>query len=188
MTLIALIALAFAMSMDAFAAAVVQGANKSTINLRIALQTGIIFGTTEAITPILGYFIGTMAHAWVKTFDHWLSFLLLTGIGLHLLYETFFEKSDDKVEPKHVAFGKMALTAIATSIDAMVVGVSLAFLGANIWLSATLIGGATFLMTSLGVALGAKLGEQIGTFAQIFGALVLIGLGGFILISHLNTH
>lgn len=186
MSVFALILLAFAMSMDAFAAAIAQGTKQVNINLNTALKIGAVFGVTEMIAPTIGYFIGSFAQAWVENIDHWVSFVLLVGLGLHLLYETFFAK-DDNNQGQSDGFGKAILTAIATSIDAMIMGVSLAFLTVNIWLAACLIGGATFFMTSIGAALGAKLGEKIGKLAQIFGAVVLIGIGSFILFSHLSN-
>lgn len=203
MNLLALIALAFGMSTDAFAAAVVRGTSEAqltkttshTVTPKTALKIGMIFGMTEAITPIVGYFIGKFAHSWVQAFDHWLSFVLLVGIGGHLIYETL--KGDDEGAdaeadgndtPKSPSLAKTILTAIATSIDAMVVGVSLAFLGVNIWLASLLIGIATFIMASVGVFVGAKLGAKVGKIAQIIGGLVLIGIGGFILMTHLSHH
>lgn len=205
MNLLALIALAFGMSTDAFAAAVVRGtseaqlaksANSLTVTPKTALKIGMIFGMTEAITPIIGYFIGKFAHSWVQAFDHWLSFVLLVGIGGHLIYETLMDKEDseeadaeaDNDMPKSPSLAKTILTAIATSIDAMVVGVSLAFLGVSIWLASLLIGIATFIMASVGVFVGAKLGAKVGKIAQIIGGLVLMGIGGLILMTHLASH
>lgn len=205
MNLLTLIALAFGMSTDAFAAAVVRGTSEAqlakttshTVTPKTALKIGMIFGMTEAITPIVGYFIGKFAHSWVQAFDHWLSFVLLVGIGGHLIYETLMDKredegadveTDDNDTPKPPSLAKTILTAIATSIDAMVVGVSLAFLGVNIWLASLLIGIATFIMASVGVFVGAKLGAKVGKIAQIIGGLVLMSIGGFILMTHLASH
>lgn len=183
MNIIALIALAFAMSMDAFAAAIVQGVHKRTVSVATALKVGVTFGATEMLTPIVGYFVGRFAQTWVESFDHWLSFILLAGIGIHLIYETLSNQGDEM--PKPTSFAKTLLTAFATSIDAMIVGVSLAFLEVNIWLAGALIGLITFLMTSLGVSVGATLGKKVGKIAQMMGGVVLIAIGMFILVTHL---
>lgn len=188
MSIFALIALAFGISMDAFTASVVRGADiGNRPSFLYALKIGLVFGITEATTPILGYFLGKLAHHWVQAFDHWVSFVLLVGLGVQLIYETVSNKEMPDSTPAPTAT-KTFLTALATSIDAMVVGVSLAFAEANIWLSAILIGVATTLMAVIGVFLGARLGVTIGRPSQIFGGLVLIGIGSWILVSHLMTH
>lgn len=191
MNLAALSALSFGMSMDAFAAAVVRGSSDKSIapqglqRLFQALKIGLVFGVVETLTPIFGYFVGVLAHNVVQDYDHWVSFILLSGLGLHLIYENFAQADDD---PKgaNVSFAKTLLTAFATSIDAMIVGVSLAFLGVNIWLAALMIGIFSTLMATLGVYLGAKLGEKFSQYAGVVGGVVLILIGLFILLSHLQ--
>lgn len=193
MNIFALIVLSFAMSMDAFAASIVQGTKQTAISLQKALKIGAIFGITEMITPIFGYFVGKLAQHWVEQIDHWLSFGLLLAIGVHMLWEVWC--GDDAVEgaiidspnPAKTNHIQTILTAFATSIDAMIVGVSLAFLDVNIWQAAALIGLATFVMTSMGVFLGVRLGLRIGKWAQILGALVLMSIGTLILWTHLQA-
>lgn len=194
MNIFALSALSFSMSMDAFAVSVVRGATDKHIpsagfsRLMYALKIGVIFGTIETITPIFGYFIGTLAQQLVQDFDHWLSFVLLSGLGSHIIYESLTSQDNEVIEPKSTSFGKTILTAFATSIDAMVIGISLAFLNVNIWLAGLMIGVFTTIMATLGVFLGAKLYQKIGNKAEIFGGIVLILIGVFILISHLKLH
>lgn len=194
MNIFALSALSFSMSMDAFAVSVVRGATDKHIpsagfsRLMYALKIGVIFGTIETITPIFGYFIGTLAQQLVQDFDHWLSFVLLSGLGSHIIYESLTSQDNAVIEPKSTSFGKTILTAFATSIDAMVIGISLAFLNVNIWLAGLMIGAFTTIMATLGVFLGAKLYQKIGNKAEIFGGIVLILIGVFILISHLKLH
>lgn len=194
MNIFALSALSFSMSMDAFAVSVVRGATDKHIpsagfsRLMYALKIGVIFGTIETITPIFGYFIGTLAQQLVQDFDHWLSFVLLSGLGSHIIYESLTSQDNEAIEPKSTSFGKTILTAFATSIDAMVIGISLAFLNVNIWLAGLMIGAFTTIMATLGVFLGAKLSEKLGNKAQILGGVVLILIGVFILISHLTEH
>lgn len=180
-----LIGIAFGMATDAFAASVVRGTSHVTVRLTYALKVGLIFGITEMFMPLLGYFVGRLAHEWVAQIDHWISFVLLVGLGLHLLYETWQDKA--QIKEVSTSFGRTLLTAFATSVDALIIGVSLAFLGVNIWLACLLIGFASFVMSAAGVFLGSALGEKVGKIAQIIGALVLMLMGVFILISHLTA-
>ncbi len=199
MQLSALVALSFGMSMDAFAVALGRGAGLARPSLVAALKTGLVFGVIESLTPLLGYVFGVLAEDMVKTWDHWLSFVLLGGLGLHMLYEAFKGDDDtktkmqegkarvdiDQKKPTKNAPWILVLTAFATSIDAMIVGVTLAFLQVNIWLACALIGLATIVMVTLGTYLGHKLGEKIGKWAEVFGAMVLMGIGTSILLTHL---
>ncbi|MDO4449391.1 MAG: manganese efflux pump MntP family protein [Moraxella sp.] len=192
MNIITLAALSFGMSMDAFAASVVRGASADLSGnahnrLLQAFKIGIVFGIVEAITPVIGYYLGVLAQDLVQGFDHWVSFILLGGLGVHLIYEAMFGKDDDG-EPVKNSLAKTILTAFATSIDAMIIGVSLAFLEVNIWLASFLIGMATTIMATFGVYLGAKIGKEVGNKAQIMGGIVLIGIGIFILVTHLMAH
>lgn len=192
MNIVALSALSFGMSMDAFAAAIVRGSNDRQLaptgltRFIQALKIGLIFGVIETITPVFGYFVGILAHNVVQDYDHWVSFFLLSGLGLHLIYEALTHDSNDHDEPKQISLAKTILTAFATSIDAMIIGISLAFLNVNIWLAGLLIGCFTTIMATLGIYLGATLYKKIGNKAEIFGGIVLIVIGVFILISHLN--
>lgn len=188
-----LMALSFGMSMDAFAASISQGSTLEPLDhkkmLFSALRVGTVFGVVEAMTCVVGYFLGVMAEDWVSRFDHWVSFVLLGGIGLHLIYGSLFGEADKTIKPKLVKNTAImtVITAIATGIDSMIVGVSLAFLGVNIWFAATMIGIFTTVMATFGVCLGRRLGERIGKLFEILGGLVLIGIGVFILLSHLGV-
>lgn len=192
MNLITLTALSWGMSMDAFAASLTRGVaykegKNRSILLIYALKTGLIFGLIESIAPVIGYFIGTFAKNVVQNYDHWVSFILLSCLGVHTIHEALKQNKQGQVIEKNSLF-KTVLTAIATSIDALIVGVSLAFLEVNIWLAAGLIGCCTAVMVSLGVGLGVKLGEKWGKKAEILGGGVLILVGILILISHLIHH
>lgn len=194
MNIFALSVLSFSMSMDAFAVSVVRGTNDKKIpsaslaRLVYALKIGIIFGLIETATPIFGYFIGVLAQQVVQNFDHWVSFLLLSGLGLHIIYESLTSQNNQNREPKSTSLGKTILTAFATSIDAMVIGISLAFLNVNIWIAGVMIGLFTTTMVTFGVFIGARLYQKIGNKAELFGGIVLILIGIFILVSHLLQH
>lgn len=194
MNIFALSVLSFSMSMDAFAVSVVRGTNDKKIpsaslaRLVYALKIGIIFGLIETATPIFGYFIGVLAQQVVQDFDHWVSFLLLFGLGLHIIYESLTSQNNQNLEPKTTSLSKTILTAFATSIDAMVIGISLAFLNVNIWIAGVMIGLFTTTMVTFGVFIGARLYQKIGNKAELFGGIVLILIGIFILVSHLLQH
>lgn len=178
--------LALAMSTDAFAAAIGKGAALQKPKLSEALRMGLIFGIIEAITPLIGWAIGRAATQYVVAWDHWIAFTLLLILGLRMIYEGV--QVDDSVEekPTHHSFMVLAITALATSIDAMAVGVGLAFINVNIMATAAAIGFATFTMVTIGVMLGRVLGMMVGKRAEILGGVILIGIGSYILYEHLH--
>jgi manganese efflux pump family protein len=188
---IALLLLALSMSTDAFSVAISKGATLKNPHFTEALRMGVIFGTIESITPVIGWFIGHSATsfvdaAFIEAWDHWVAFVILCALGLHTLHEGL-KPNDEKAETltRH-SFFKLALTAFGTSIDAMAVGVSLAFIEVNLLLAAGLIGLATTVMVTLGVMLGKALGSLIGHKAEVFGGFMLIAIGAWILFSHLQ--
>ncbi|MBD9656253.1 manganese efflux pump MntP [Pseudomonas sp. PDM12] len=185
MSLLSLVFLAFAMSTDAFAAAVGKGASLHKPRFPDALRTGLIFGVIEAITPVVGWFIGQAAAGYVEEWDHWIAFTLLLLLGGHMIHAGLRPEADDTEEkPKSHSFWVLAATAFATSIDALAVGVGLAFVDVNIWVAALAIGLATMTMVTIGVMLGRLIGTAIGHKAEILGGLVLIGVGAAILYEH----
>lgn len=182
---IALLLLAFSMSTDAFAAAIGKGAALKKPHLTEAIKIGLIFGSIEATTPIIGWLIGKSASDYVESWDHWIAFSLLTVLGLHMIYDGIrTDKKSTQSETQKPLF-KTCLTAFSTSIDAMAVGISLAFIDVNIWVAAALIGLATTIMVVIGIMLGRALGAIIGSKAEIFGGLTLITVGAWILYNHL---
>ncbi|MDX2374130.1 manganese efflux pump MntP family protein [Psychrobacter sp. PP-21] len=188
---IALLLLALSMSTDAFSVAIGKGANLKNPRFTEALRMGVIFGTIEAITPIIGWLIGRSATsfvdaAFIEAWDHWVAFVILAALGMHMLYEGFKPSNEPVEAPRRHSFFKLAITAFGTSIDAMAVGVSLAFIEVNILLAAGLIGLATTVMVTLGVMLGRVLGSLIGHKAEVFGGFMLIAIGTWILLSHLQ--
>ena len=184
---VSLIFLALAMSTDAFAAAIGNGSSLHTPRLTEALRTGLMFGVIEAITRVIGWLIGQAATRWVAEWDHWIAFTLLVILGLHMIYNGL--KHDDEEEEKsgQHSFLILAVTAFATSIDALAVGVGLAFVDVNIWVAAGAIGLATMTMVTLGVMLGRVLGAVVGKRAEIVGGVVLMIVGSTILYEHLSV-
>lgn len=187
MNLYATLILAFGMSMDAFAAAIGKGASLHRPGLKEALRTGLIFGVIEALTPLVGWAIGLAASQYVMSWDHWVAFGLLFILGGRMIIEGMRKKACRPEEaPQSHGFWLLACTAIATSLDAMAVGVSLAFLQVNILTTALAIGTSTMIMATLGILLGRFLGPVMGKWAEIFGGVVLIGIGCSILFEHLG--
>lgn len=187
MNLASIALLSVAMSTDAFAAAVSKGAALTKPRWREALRTGAIFGSIEAATPVIGWLLGAAASDYVRAWDHWIAFTLLGVLGAKMLWEGL--KPDDDRDPpvsRH-GFLTLALTGLATSIDAMAVGVGLAFLDESIGPIALAIGFTTFAAVTLGVMLGRVLGSTIGKRAEVVGGLLLIGIGSAILYEHLTA-
>lgn len=157
MNLLTLSTLSFAMSMDAFAVAVVKGSMDKNPKFIHAAKNGLFFGIVEAIAPVIGFWLGSAASVYIKEYDHWIAFILLVLLGLKFLKEVL-TNNDKKIldetdnTSRHFIF--LLVTAIATSIDSVIVGVSLAFLSVNIYLAALLIGFFTTVMATLGLYLG----------------------------------
>lgn len=186
MNVISTAALALAMSTDAFAAAVGKGAALQKPQWSEALRTGAIFGTIETITPLIGWALGQAAAPFVERWDHWIAFVLLFMLGAHMIFKSFADDEVAEVQPRTHTFWALAATGLATSIDAMAVGASLAFVDANILVTAAAIGIATFSMVTIGVMVGRSLGDIAGKRAELVGGLVLIVIGSLILYEHLG--
>ncbi len=184
---ISLVFLALAMSTDAFAAALGKGAALHKPRLVEALRTGLIFGVIEAITPVIGWSIGQVATRFVESWDHWIAFVLLLVLGLHMIYNGLKQDDEEQEKPGQHSFLILAVTAFATSIDALAVGVGLAFVDVNILVAAAAIGLATTVMVTIGVMLGRALGTVVGKRAEIVGGLVLMVVGATILYEHLSA-
>lgn len=188
MSFLSIILIGFAMSTDAFAAAIGKGAAMQRPRFPEALRVGAIFGAIEAITPVIGWALGLAAAAYVTAWDHWIAFVLLGVLGLRMvragLRQDAPADADDDARPH--GFWTLAATGFATSIDAMAVGVGLAFLDVNILLVAGVIGVCTLVMVTTGVMLGRALGAIVGKRAEIIGGLILIAIGSVILYEHLS--
>ncbi|AMM24365.1 manganese efflux pump MntP [Variovorax sp. PAMC 28711] len=179
--------LALAMSTDAFAAAVGKGTALQKPRWSEALRTGAIFGVIEAITPLIGWALGYAASSYVKDWDHWIAFTLLSVLGLRMIVAALKAPDATAEKPTRHGFWLLAITGFATSIDAMAVGVGLAFLDVNILPVAAAIGLATFAMVTIGVMVGRLLGNIAGRWAEAIGGILLIGIGAVILYEHLTA-
>jgi len=185
MNLSATLLLAFGMSMDAFAASIGKGATLHKPKFSEAVRTGLIFGAIETLTPLVGWGLGMLASQFVLEWNHWIAFILLVFLGGRMIIEGFRGDSDEACEAPHRhGFWLLVTTAFATSLDAMAVGVGLAFLQVSIVTTALAIGCATFIMSTLGMMVGRFIGPLLGKRAEILGGIVLIGIGSEILWSH----
>ena len=185
MSPIAIAVLALSMSVDAFAAALGRGATAGRGRLGDAMRTGLVFGSVEAITPVIGWGAGVLAAGTIRSIDHWIAFGLLALVGGRMLLEAF--RRDEAEEPAGRSFWMLLATAVGTSLDAMAVGVSLAFLEVNIWVIAAAIGFATFCLATGGMLAGRLLGRRFGRYAEMLGGVALIILGVTILVEHLSA-
>ncbi|MDV6318260.1 manganese efflux pump MntP family protein [Chromohalobacter sp. HP20-39] len=185
-----LILLAFAMSTDAFAASVGRGAELSKVRFISALRIGIVFGVVEAIMPLVGWALGHVAMRFVSGIDHWIAFVMLALLGGHMIWEGFKKGGNEAIKVAGAQHeGKsiwlIAFTALATSIDAMAVGITLALTDINIVVASLAIGLATTLMVTLGTLLGRAIGTVVGKGAEVLGGLILIAIGFAVLYEHL---
>ncbi|WP_306224464.1 manganese efflux pump MntP family protein [Bosea beijingensis] len=187
MSPVSIAVLAVGMSVDALLASVGRGAASSRPRFLEALRTGAVFGIVETITPLVGWAAGLAASQYVAAVDHWIAFVLLGIVGGRMVLHSFApaELRSESVQSR--SLWTLMATAVGTSIDAMAVGVSLAFLDVNIIIVAAAIGFATFLMSTAGMMAGNMIGAKFGRWAERVGGGALIGLGISILLSHLTA-
>ena len=184
---LSVILLGVGLAMDAFAVSVCKGLSVGKVQIKHLLLAGAWFGAFQAIMPLAGYFLGTSFHKYIEAFDHWIAFILLALIGANMLREAF---SKEEEKPADASFGvkTMFIMAVATSIDALAVGVALAMEeNTNILFSVLVIGAVTFLLSALGVKLGSVFGEKYEKKARIAGGVILILIGLKVLLEHLGV-
>ncbi len=188
MNFISVFFIAVGLSMDAFAVAVTNGLFLKKLKPWYAIKFGLFFGGFQFLMPVIGYFLGQTFNQHIMAYDHWIAFGLLSIIGGKMLYES--RKADCEVNKKSdeeiISNSNLTLLAIATSIDAMAVGVSFAFVGGEILNSAIVIGVVAFVFSALGVMLGKRLGSVFKSHAERFGGFILVGIGFKILFEHLG--
>jgi putative Mn2+ efflux pump MntP len=178
-----LLAIALGLSMDAFAVAIGKGLCLRRMKYRYALITGLFFGGFQALMPLIGFFLGSQFEDYLTSVDHWIIFGLLALIGVNMILESRkeeYEKCDT------LDLRNMTLMSLATSIDALAVGITFAFLHANIYISVAIIGLTTFVLSFLGVVIGNLFGARFKSKAEIAGGIVLILIGAKILLQHLG--
>ena len=184
MGIVELVFLAVGLSMDAFAVAVCKGLSMKKSSLAASLTVGLYFGVFQAGMPLLGYFLGRPFSGFIMSYDHWIAFGLLGLIGFNMVRESMKDE-DEQTLDSSLSLSAMLPMAVATSIDAMAVGISFAFLEVSIVPAVTLIGVTTLLLSMVGVKIGNVFGLKYKSKAELAGGFVLIFLGARILLEHL---
>lgn len=176
--------LGIGLAMDAFAVSICKGLSMKKMNWKNAIIIALYFGIFQALMPVIGYFLGTTFEGLVTKFDHWLAFALLLAIGGSMIKEAFSKEEENKNDK--VDFKTMSVLALATSIDALAVGITFAFFEVNVLLAVTIIGLITFIISIIGVKIGNRFGDKYQSKAELMGGIILILLGIKILLEHLN--
>jgi len=183
MSLAYLTGIALALAMDAFAVSLASCCRLRRLDAGHVLRLALAFGFFQFMMPVLGWLAGRGLSRWISAFDHWVAFGLLAIIGGRMLWESFRAPAGPARDPTR---GWILLTlAVATSIDALAVGLSLAVLDVSIWVPAIVIGAVAAALTAVGALFGSRLGRRFGAWAERFGGVVLIGIGLRVLLDHL---
>jgi putative Mn2+ efflux pump MntP len=180
-----LLILAVALAMDSVAVSIAIGSKYKDLYLSKAFFTAAVFGFFQGAMPIAGYLIGISFADYVQAFDHWIAFVLLVGLGGKMLYEAYKNEFDEEVTD--LSAKTLIALGIATSIDAMAIGVTFAFLQTDIYSAAGVIALVTFVLCVAAVYVGKKLGSLLESKAEMLGGVILIGLGTKILLEHLEV-
>lgn len=177
--------IALGLSMDAFAVSITSGFTVRQLKIHYALKIALFFGLFQAIMPLLGWTAGFGLRDFISSIDHWIAFVLLTAIGIKMIYEARIIKEEEK-EVVILSIYALLLLSIATSIDAFAVGFSLSALNVSIVNPALIIGIITFILSFAGVFIGNRFGHLFESKIEIVGGIILIGIGIKILIEHLG--
>lgn len=182
--MVQILLIAIGLAMDAFAVSVCKGLKMQRIDYKYTIIIASFFGVFQAVMPLIGWFLGKQFEVYIKSIDHWVAFILLAFIGGKMIYEAIY-KNDDGTDIV-CDFKEITLLAIATSIDALAVGISFALMDINIWVSIATIGIITFILSFIGVFIGNRFGIKFKSKAEIFGGAILIIIGLKILLEGLN--
>jgi len=182
-----LLILGIGLSMDAFAVSICKGLSMRKTSIKCMATCGIWFGGFQALMPLIGFLLGSLFAAAIVAIDHWIAFGLLVIIGINMIREAFSGDEDENCSAD-LSFKTMFTMAVATSIDALAVGISLAMAGGvNIIVAIAIIGCTTFVISAIGVGIGSVFGDRFEKNAQIVGGAILIILGIKILLEHLGV-
>jgi putative Mn2+ efflux pump MntP len=185
MALWSILLVALGVSADAFAVALGKGLHMRRFNLRNALIIALSFGVFQAGMPVIGWLLGNQFASYITDFDHWVAFVLLGVIGGKMLWEAFSNPEDKEIDDR-LNVRELLVLSVATSVDALAVGISFAFLAVSITEVAVLIGATTFLLTFAGIIIGHRAGVKFRRPAEIAGGVILIAMGTKILFEHLG--
>ena len=176
------------LSMDAFAVSICKGLAMEKVNKKQAFIIGLYFGGFQALMPLIGWFLGIRFQQYITSIDHWIAFVLLVFIGGKMIVEAIRDKDDEKIDKKDLPLDhkEMFLLAVATSIDALAVGITFAFLDTPIVEAIVIIGLTTFFLSIIGVVVGNFFGTRYKKKAEIVGGVILVLIGVKILLEHLG--
>ena len=183
MNILDIILIGISLSMDAFAVSICKGMSIYNNKYKNGIVIGLYFGIFQAIMPIIGYLIGFRFHDLIVNIDHWVAFVLLLIIGIKMIKSAIL---DENTIDNNISLKTMLSLSIATSIDALIIGITLSFLNVNLLISVSIIGIITFVLSLIGVIIGNKVGERLGVKSQILGGFILIVIGLKILFEHLK--
>ena len=184
MSFVDIFLIAVALSMDAFAVSICKGLSVQKVQAKHMLTAGAYFGAFQALMPLIGFLLGFKLEHFIQSIDHWIAFVLLAIIGGNMIKEALGK--DEEEHDASFSFKAMLPLAVATSIDALAVGISFAFLGVDIVKAALLIGATTFVLSAVGVWVGNAFGSRYKSKAELAGGIVLILIGLKILLEHLG--
>ena len=175
---------AVGLAMDAFAVSLGAGTSGQVEGLRSKARLAFHFGWFQAMMTILGWFLGSTVERYVSAFDHWIAFALLAYVGINMIRSGL--KPEEEIFPQNPSKGRtMVILSVATSIDAMAVGMSMALIGSSVWMPALIIGVVTLALSAFGLQMGCRLGEKFGKRVEILGGLILLGIGLRVVITHI---
>ena len=184
MSIIEIALIGVGLAMDAFAVSICKGLATRRMNYKKAIIIAAFFGVFQALMPALGYVLGTTFANKIAAIDHWIAFILLALIGANMIKEAL-SSDDDECQDDSLRLGDLIMLSIATSIDALAVGITFAFFNVSLLLSVSMIGIITFIICVIGVKVGNVFGEKYKSKAELAGGLILIVMGAKILIDHL---
>ncbi len=185
MSSITILFIALSLAADAFAVSVVAGISEKKIHIQNALKMAWIFGFFQAIMPVIGFTFASFFSSSIEHYDHWIAFILLSYIGANMSYEWWKWWGEEKIIENRFGYKSLIMLGIATSIDALAVGISLTATTDSIVIPAIIIGIVTFLLSFLGIEFWKKWWEKIGKYAEIIGGFILVTIGIKILIEHI---
>lgn len=187
MSLWELILIAVGISMDAFAVAVCKGLSMTKLNYRQGFIIALFFGVFQALMPFAGWLLGMRFNQYISAYDHWVAFVLLALIGGKMIMEACGKADEESESFDKLNIWELFFLAIATSIDALAVGITFALLpDTNIWASVAFIGSITFALSFAGVIIGNRFGSKYKNRAELFGGIILVAIGFKILVEHLS--
>ncbi len=184
MSLIELFILAVGLSMDAFAVSICKGLALRKVTFKECAKVGLYFGGFQAGMPVIGFILGVQFKDYITSIDHWIAFILLAIIGINMVKESLSKDDEEEIEESDLSFKSMLILSIATSIDALAVGITFAFLKVNIIPAVIFIGIITLIISMCGVKIGNIFGDKFKSKAELLGGIILICIGLKILLEH----